>query len=203
MALVYPSDLESMLGKSIASERQPEVASCIDVAQSWIARAAGIRSLEKETTAQTVYLDGCEAYGNELWLPPEVRPAWNSGSDLMVVTEDGLTLTTSTAYSSSAGVIVRYAQTEKRGYLVRPFGWSVSGSANIAVTCKVGFDALGSSTLAVPGYVWQLIREVAYLTFLSPALTGKTSVSKAGASVSIEHELSPMALQGLNFLRGI
>lgn len=203
MALVYPSDLDSMLGKNIASERQAEVSACIEVAQSWIARSAGVRAIEKEATNTTIYLSGCDAYGTELWLPPEVRPVWNSGSDLIAVTQDGITLSTAASYSAGTGVIVRFAETDKRVLLDRPFGWSTWGPSNVAVTCKVGYDMLGSAILGVPPSVWQLIREVAYYIFLTPSLMGKASTSKAGASISIERDLSPMSLQTLEALRGL
>lgn len=201
MALATVADIASWIGKDIAAERQGEATDDITAAQAWIARAAGLRSLEKESSAVTIYLDGEDACGEDLWLPADVRPMWHSGSDLMTVTEDGTSLTVATGYSTTAGVTISGANQFKRVCLYRTGGWSKSLRQNIAVACKVGWH-LDTGVLIVPTDVKRLVIETAWLIFNSFAWVGKQNVSKSGAAVSLENDLSPAAQETLNRLRG-
>jgi len=202
MALAVVGDVAAWVGRDIDSTRQGELTACIAAAQAWVATQAGLRSLEKEASAVTTYLDASSAYGEELWLPNDIRPLWHSGSDLLTVTEGGVSVTVSVAYSSTAGAIIRNANTFKRVCLVRAGGWAQSGANDVAVTCKVGWH-LDTGVLIVPQDVRRLVIEAAWLLFNSANWVGRQNVSKAGAAISIENDLSPFAQETLTRLRGI
>jgi len=201
MPFAIPSDIASWIGKDIDATRQAELVSTIAAAQDWVAHQAGIRSLEKEAAAVTTYLDATEANGENLWLPADVRPVWHSGSDLMTVTEGGISVSLAASYSATAGAVIRGANQFKRVCLWRAGGWSKSGASDIAVTCKVGWH-LDTGVLIVPQDVRRLCIEVAWLLFNSYNWVGKQNVSKAGSAVSLENDLSPFAADTLRFLRG-
>jgi hypothetical protein len=205
MALALVSDVASWIGKDIDAARQGELTSCIAAAQSWIASQAGLRSLEKETTAVTAYIDGKDANGEELWLPSEIRPVWHTGSDLMTVVESGTALTPlAIGYSSTASVVLRGVNSFDRVCLYRVGGWIWNRFTpqNIAVACKVGWHA-DTGALIVPADVKRLVVEVAWLQFNSFNWVGRQNVSKAGTAITIENDLSPFARAVLDNLRGV
>jgi len=201
MALITQADLENWTGSSIDASRVASVTQVILAAQSWIARQAGIRSLEKEANAVTVYLDSDNAdNGTDLWLPPEVRPFWSgAGQDLMTVSADGQALTIASGYSATADVLIRGAHGLGLGMLYRS-AWG-PGRSNVAVGCKVGFATSGAVLL--PDDVKILVMEVAWLFFTIPNMMGRTSVSKPGTSQSVDRQLSPQALATIQVLKGV
>jgi hypothetical protein len=205
MALAQPSDFASMIKRDIDPAMQTELVNCVAYAQSWIAREAGLRSLEKEASAVTFYLDGCDANGDELWLPHDVRPVWHSTPDLMTVSENGVALTPlAIGYSSTAAVVFRGVNQFKRVSLYRPGGWYWSGLSpqNIAISCKVGWH-LDTGVLIVPPDVQRLVIKVAWKMFNTAGQTGITSVNKAGTAISWVDELSPTEQATLDRLRGV
>lgn len=202
MALAVVGDVAAWIGRDIDSTRQGELTACIAAAQAWVATQAGLRSLEKEASAVTTYLDASSACGEELWLPNDVRPLWHSGSDLLTVTEGGVSVTVSVAYSSTAGAIIRNANTFKRACLVRVGGWARSGANDVAVTCKVGWH-LDTGVLIVPQDVRRLVIECSWLIFNSASWSGIQSISKAGASVTMANDLSPAGRDTLDRLPGV
>ena len=204
MPLAGPSDIGSWIGKDIDPSKQAELTACIAFAQSWVAQAAGLRSLEKESAAVTAYLDGSDAGSGSiaLWLPADIRPVWHSGGDLMVVIEDGRTLTLAIGYSATADVVIRNANTSNRVCLHKAGGWSTSGPQNVSVACKVGWH-FDTGVLIAPFDVRRLVMEVSWLMFNSHAWVGRQNISKAGSSISIENDLSPGSQATLDSLRGI
>jgi hypothetical protein len=203
MALVIPDDFSDWIGKDIDTARQDELVRCASAAQAWVARQAGLRSLEKEDTAVATYLEACDAHGEYLYLPNDVRPAWHTtGSDLMTVVDSGSSLSVSATYSTTASVILMNVNTFKRVALFRSGGWPKTLANNVVVTCKVGWHA-DTGVLIVPDDVKRLVIEVAWLMFNSFAWVGRQNVSKAGAAVSIENDLSPGSIDTLNRLRGV
>jgi hypothetical protein len=204
MALAGPSDIGSWIGKDIDPSKQAELTATIAFAQAWIAQDAGLRSLEKESSAVTTYLDGSDAGGGStaLWLPADLRPVWHSGSDLMVVAAEGTTLTLSVGYSITADVVLSNVNTSRRVCLHKRGGWLTSGPQNVAVTCKVGWH-LDTGVLVATPEIRRLIMEVAWLMFNSHAWVGKQSISKGGSSISIENDLSPGSRSTLDSLRGV
>jgi hypothetical protein len=206
MALAEVVDFSSWIKKDLDATVQEELVACIAAAQAWIAREAGLRSLEKESAAKTEYLDGALLPNNEdAWLPMSVRPVWHTGtSDAMTVTENGTSLTVATAFSSGAGVVVAGANSLDRVRIYREGGWSNSGRQNIAVSCKVGFDAsTTASTNPLPYDVKRLVMGVAWKLFNQPAVAGRSSVGKAGQTVSLVDDLSLMERATLDRLRGV
>ena len=207
MALITQADVEQFTGIAIDSGRAAGIAQAILAAQTWVAHQAGLRSIEKETAAVTVYLDTKNAdETGYLWLPSDVRPAHHAGADLIAVVESGSALTGGSAfgYSATADVTIRGANGISAVALFRPqwgeFG--AYGRNNVAVTCKVGFDIVGATNLAVPQDVRTLLMEVAWNLFTMPATMGRTSTSKAGASASFDGELSPLGKATLAWLCG-
>ena len=205
--LVSQADIEAWVGTAIDAGRTVAIAQAITSAQSWIARQVGIRSLEKEANAVTVFLDSANADNEtDLWFPPEVRPFWHSGTDLVTVSESGVSLTVASGYSASADILIRGANSLNVGMLYRP-AWAPEGKGygrlNVAVSCKVGFGAVGAANLAVPEDVRLLIMEVAWLFFTLPSSIGRSSVSKAGTSQAFDGELSPQALSTMEMLKGV
>jgi hypothetical protein len=208
MALAAYTDIESWIGRTLDSGRQAEATSCIGFAQSWIANQAGLRSLEKESAAVTLYEDGEKlTSASEFWLSAACRPAWHVGtSDIFTVSENGAALTVAVGYSSTASVILSGVNSMDRVRLYRAGGWSWSRGlpGNISVACKCGFDTSSTaSTNPLPLDVKRLVVEVAWLMLNGSQRTGKTSVSKAGTSVSISEDLSSAATGTLDWLRGI
>lgn len=204
MALVDPGDIDDWIGRAISANRQDEVTSTIAYAQSWVAQSAGLRSLEKEAASVTTYFDGADVCGEFLWLPMDMRPVWHSGSDLVSIVEDAISLNVSSIASTTIPVILTNANTYKRARLYKAGGWSKATPQNIAVTCKVGFDSDPSaSVLPVPQYVRRLVMEVAWLMFNSPQWIGHSSTSKAGSAATVENALSLTAREGLERLRGL
>ena len=202
--LISQADIESWVGTTIDAGRTAAVSQAIGSAQAWIARQAGMRSLEKESSPPIAYLDSDNAdNGTDLWLPPEIRPFYHVGTDLMTVTVDGGAMTIASGYSSSADILIRGAQSLSPGMLYRPSWGSSSGKLNVAVTCKVGFGAVGSANLAVPEDVRILIMEVSWLLFTMPSSMGRSSVSKAGTSQSFDEKLSPQGMATLEMLKGV
>lgn len=206
MALAAYTDIETWIGKTFDAGRQAEVTNCIGFAQSWIANQAGLRSLEKEATAVTAYFDGGrDTSGSDFWVPMSFRPMWHTGSDLTTVSENGVNLTLTVGYSSTAGATISGVNSFDRVRVSRIGGWSYNlGSNNVAIACKCGFDSSTTATTnPLPLDVKRLVMEVAWTMLNGAQRTGKTSVSKAGTSVSINDELSPAAVATLDWLRGI
>lgn len=207
MALAVPADFDSWAKKSISADAQAELVDSVSYAQSWIANQAGLRSLEKETTAVTTYFDGgTDTYRDELWLPMDHRPMWHTGSDLMTVTENGTALTAAIGYSTTAGVVLEGVNTFQRVRMSRLgwWSWTYGGRNNIAVTSKCGFD--GSSTATtnpLPPDVKRLVMEVAWLMFNSAGRIGINNTSKAGSSADIVNDLSPVGRSTLDWLRWV
>ena len=207
MAIALPADVVSWIGKDIDAARQEELVNCIALAQVWIANQAGLRSLEKEAAAITEYIDSDTMPNqDELWLSPACRPAWHTGtsSDLMTVVESGTTQGLSIGYTASSNVVIAGANRFDRVRLSRAGGWVRWGKQNIAVALKCGFDPDPAAAVnPVPLDVKRLVMEVAWLTLNSPSRAGKTSINKAGQSVSLLDELSPAGRATLDWLRGI
>jgi hypothetical protein len=210
MALAAYTDVEtSWAKKTLETAAQTEMTACIAHAQSWIAHQAGLRSLEKEAAAVTEYVDGSKIDNPyEIYLSAACRPAWHTGtgSDLMTVVESGVTLTPAIGYSTTAGVILSGVNSFERVRLSRVGGWVWSRGLtdNIAVTLKCGFDSSTTAgTNPLPFDVKRLVTEVAWLVYNSSSWVGKSSISKAGTSVSIADELSPAGQSTLDWLRGI
>lgn len=197
MALITVADLTPWTDQEISTARQDEANRCCVAAQSWVEGRTG-RTLEVGA-AVTRYFDGSDAggrYGDELWLPAEDRPVIHSGGDLLTVTEDGAAVTVAVGYSTSAGAILKGANADRRGCLVRRDQAWASGVQNIAVVYKLGW-----STTTLPARVKELLLELALLFFREPQWIGKASVSKAGGAVTIMRELSPGAQGVLESLR--
>jgi hypothetical protein len=207
MALAEVIDISEWIGKDIDATRQSELVSCIAAAQSWIATEAGLRSLEKEATAKIEYLDGDTLPNQEeAWLPNSCRPTWHTGTgaDAIVVSENGIVLGMSFAYTTGTNIVIDGANTFRRMRLYRSGGWSTAGKQNIAVTLKCGFDpSLTAPLNPLPVDVKRLVMGVAWKLFNAPTSVGRSSVSKAGQAVSWLDELSAMERSTLDSLRGI
>jgi len=207
MALVAPAEFDSWAKKSLAADVQAELVLCVAYAQSWIADQAGLRSLEKETTAQVSYFDGGrDTWGSELWVPMCCRPMWHTGSDLAVITENGAALTAVIGYSTTANVCIQGVNTFSRVRLSKIGGWywGYVGANNVSVTSKCGFDGSSTATTnALPPDAKRLVMEVAWLMFNSAGRIGINNTAKAGSSADIINDLSPMGQSTLDWLRGV
>lgn len=209
--VVVVADFDAWRGRATAQEKQGAVEAAIAVATSWVERAAGRRSLAK-TGALTITLDGERAEGRrrtDLWLPPDFRPVWHLTPDLVTVSENGSALTIAAGYSSSADVLIRNANEDRPVMLYRLGGW-YPDRQNVVATLKVGWDATPPdvdgnppAVLPLPASIRQLVLEATLLTFNSADWMGHHNVSRAGAAVTLENELSPMAGQTLEDLRGM
>jgi hypothetical protein len=136
-------------------------------------------------------------------VPPRYRPAhYAPGTDEITVTEDGTALVVAVGYSTTADVILRNANDPRqRLALVRRGtspqnlladspatpGWA-GGVQNIAVTLKAG-----PATGTAPADLVQAAYELAYLFYDDPTRVGKSSSSRAGASITVERDLSKIA----------
>ena len=206
MALAVPADFDAWAKKSVDSDHQDELNNCVSFAQSWIAREAGLRSLEKESAAVTTYFDRDDAFGDDLWLPMSHRPMWHTGSDLVTVLESGEAVTVAVGYSTTAGAVLRGVHSMDRPRLSRVGGWANGQTIqnNIAVACKVGFDGNSTATTnACPADVKRLVMEVAWLMFQGANRFGIANTSKGGSSADITNDLTPMSQAALERLRGI
>lgn len=155
---------------------------CLKAAQSFVERRCN-RILEKLGTAVTVILDGNESGGRDcevLFLPKNHRPVALGGSDTVVVTENGTTLTVGSGFSTAYDVLVQNAGQDAQARLLRcSRGWT-QGRQNIAATYKYG----GAVDMDK-----HLIKQLAWLFYREPKLLGMVSKSKSGSSVSVESKL--------------
>lgn len=194
--LISPAALKSWAAPNMDGQRDEELARICQAAQSWL-ESRTRRVFEQ--TAFTRYFDGKDGSGfarRDIFLDPGHRPVVHSGATLVTVTEDGTALTVATGYSTSAGVILVNANVDAPCILRRnDCDWS-GGIQNIAVTYTAGPASTGEA--AIVGT--QLMLEIAWLMFSSALWVGKTSVSKAGESVSWEKQLSPLSLEMIRSL---
>ena len=85
--------------------------------------------------------------------------------------------------------------------LFRYGGW-YADRQNVVASLTVGWDTDPAATfMPLPAAVRQLVVELSWSMFNGATKLGKSSVSKSGASVSIEDSLSPASLSTLNSMR--
>lgn len=198
-ALTTVGNIAAWAKQDIATEYQDALTTCINAAGSMLEQLTG-RTLMRAT--KTAYFDGKYALGasDEIWLDPGHRPVLHTGSDLVTVTVNGSSLTVSSTYSTTAGVILIGANEDAPCRLIRSAGpWS-TGLRNIAVTYKCGWQTdpalVGTDSQPLPKMVEQLANEFAWLLFSEANWLGKANVSHAGAAVTIANELS-LASKGI------
>ena len=150
--------------------------------------------------AHTRYFDGSNAdgrYRDLVIVPRPYIPGWyDGGSDDVVVTENGTALTVAVGYTTSADVLISYANDAKRRMRLRRRGtnpanlladapttpgWA-TGYQNIAVTLNAVADG-------APADLVQAAYALAALFHDDPSRLGKTSSSKAGSAASFEGDL--------------
>jgi len=204
MSVVVISDVNAWKGGNVVeSAREPALEAAIAAATSWVEREGGRRSLEKKRVTVTIDGSRAEGYGRtDLWLPSDLRPVWHlAPDDLVAVSEDGAALTMASGYSSSADVRVRNANEDSPVMLFRYGGW-YADRQNVVASLTVGWDTDPAATfMPLPAAVRQLVVELSWSMFNGATKLGKSSVSKSGASVSIEDSLSPASLSTLNSMR--
>lgn len=198
MALTTVAKVKAWAEPSLDTTRDSEITRIIAAVAAWLPRATG-RIIEQATL--TRYFDGGEdAQGHKrdtIYLPSGHRPVAHSGSDLVTVTEDGVSLTVAVGYSTSADVIVTNADIDLPCSLVRNgTAWSDSVPQNIKVVYKAGFATIGAE-------IEQLANELAYREFKQPGYLARASASRAEHSVAWDDEFtaeSRLLLQRLTVL---
>lgn len=182
--------LKAWADPSIDASRDTELEACIDRASVWVEEQSawdiGARANRSET------FDGDDIQTTTLFLPSRYRYVTNIDS----VTENGTALTVAEGYDTSADVIatgldLRHGQAR----LQRRGSWS-AGIQNIVVQFDYGY-----ATASVPKDIVQLANEVAWLMFKSPHWIGRSTVSKAGHSATLEQSLTPLSMMTLERLR--
>jgi hypothetical protein len=191
MPLTTVDRVSSWAKKDVDASRQDELARCIAAASDVLAGITG-RSIERVT--RSIFLDGCEATGKAseiLYLPMGDRPVIHSGTDLVTVSENGISLAVVTGYTTSDAVIVRNANVDRRCELVRRSGWYWDdGLQNVAVTYKCGWVIDSPLDPAqAPAKVIQLVNCLSWMIFQEPSWLGKLNVSQQGSAVTLTNDL--------------
>jgi hypothetical protein len=169
--------------------------SMVAAAIDWLEEECG-RTIKAKTV--TILLDGDDAlpYGSQyesLMIPETYRPvAYPTGFS---VKEDGATLLIGSGYDPSKDVLVRDGNSEKRRAMLLRSSWS-PGAQNVEVTFTAGY-ADGSC----PSRILQIIREVAWMFYSSPAWLGKSHQTGSNGGVTFEKELTPMTKAAIQSLR--
>jgi hypothetical protein len=184
--------------------RQDELIRCIAAASDLL---AGIVPRQLERVTRSISLDGCDATGRGntiLRLPRGDRPVLHTGSDLITVAEDGVSLALALGHSTSAGAIIRGANKDAQCDLVRNgSGWA-EGVQNILVGYKCGWtlDA-PNDPQPVPARVIQLANTVTWMIFQEAAWLGKLNIAAQGAAVTLSDELPELERETLRNLMGL
>ena len=199
MSIVSVALLKQWASPDMGLGRDAELQLCLDAAVAWLESSTGYRLAQ---ASRTLILDGAraEGEGGDVLFIPRYYPGvihLPANSVNVVVKENGTTLTVATGYSTTAGVLLRGANERAETRLIRYGGPWVAEYQNIEVTFKSGYaveDISGSSPAAKqlpPADLQHLIRELAWLTYMSPNWIGKGSETKSGQSMTWEKSLTP------------
>lgn len=199
MSLVTIGDVKAWGEPGLDSLNDTALTRCIDAAEDWLERVTGRVVTQTEFTR---YFSGRDAVGacrDTIYLNAGHRPVIHSGSDLVVVTEDGVAVTVAIGYSATADAILVGVNEDRQCAIRRNYApWSGTTYDNVKVVYKAGW-----TTSTLPDDVEQLLIEVAWLMFRSPKWVGQASISRAGGSASFEKELTPQSAVCLATLRGL
>ena len=186
---------------TLDATRDTELTRCCKVASAWIPRVVGF-PLET-TTGFVARFSGSDTLGKA----GEILELHHGHRNVVhptgfSVTENGTALTTATAYSTTAQVMVIGAGSlDTYVRLIRQSdSWS-SGIQHVAVTYTFGFDGADASVPAVPDDIQQLANEIALLAFRSKKWLGTASVAKEGFSQTYEKQLTPQSKDTLRRLK--
>lgn len=202
MALTNVANIESWVKRDIDPDREAELTACCSKATKILEQISD-RILERQTV--TRYFDGYMAlgYADEIWLHPGHRPVLHTGSDLITVSVSGSSVSVGVGYSTTYGIIAIGANEDTQCLLKRNLAPYVWGIQNVSVTYKCGYQTDLSKTTdsqLVTDEIVHLANEVAWLLFNESDWLGKDNVSHAGAAVSLNNNLSPLARATLDSL---
>lgn len=189
MALVTIAEVKTF----VAGDGVTDITGVNDTVLTECVLAAGEEIVEStsriwEKASQTEVLDGDAAKGKcgEILTLRRFPVVYAPPTDALTVTENGVSLVVAAGYSLSAGVIVKGHGLEDRCRLVRATGAWAPGIQNITVVYPAGFAT-------VPARIKYVAKELSWLYYQEGRKVGLGSVSEAGSSRGLVHQLSELS----------